>query len=218
METNNQNLPPLSLPPLEETKKINYVKKRIWFSRYKYIIILIAIFLIISAIVVPKVFHKDVKNIKVSGNQLSMILDKQTISAELSNKKSVEILINNGEMTSLNTANFVFITMEKVRYLEGKYQKSFIYCLSDGEEEAKESLLHMTVITKTKEAENNLRDIMKLIKKGNLVVTETVGQELLRINGLKNKQSSYGFIVVKKARPEVYFLLDNMNIIKEKYQ
>lgn len=221
METNNQNLPPtpsLSTPPFfEETKEVNYLEKKTWFSRYKYIIILIAIFLAIFSIVIPMVFHKDAKNIQISGDQVKMTLGKSNISAELATKSSVSFLINSGKMSSLNTGEFAVWPMEKVKYLEQKYT-DFIHCDSPGEEEGKSSLINIGLIAKTSTAEMKMRDTEKSVEKGNLVVVEIDGSELKNIQGLKREISSYGIFVVEKVRPDTYYLVDDLKIIKEKYQ
>jgi len=221
MDQQNINLPPVPPPPtppfFEKTKEIDCLEEKTWFSRYKYIIILTAIFLAVFVIVIPRVFHKDVKNIQISGDRVSMTLGKSNISAELATKSSASFLINSGKMSSLNTGEFAVIPMEQVRYLEQKYT-DFIHCDSPGEEEGKNSLINVGLIAKTSTAEMKMRDVEKLVEKGNLVVVEIYGSELKNIQGLKREISSYGIFVVEKVSPNIYYLIDDIKIIKEKYQ
>ncbi len=222
METDNQNLPPRptasSPPPIYEKKgEVYFVEDRSWLARNKYLVIFGAIFLIIMVVVLSKVLYKDAKNIQVSGNQVSMTLRKSNISAELVPESSASFLINSGKMSSLNTGEFAVWPMEKVKYLEQKYT-DFIHCDSPGEEEGKSSLIDIGLIAKTSTAEMKMRDVEKLVEKGYLVVVEIEGPELKNIKGLKREISSYGAFVVEKVKPNIYYLINDIKIIKEKYQ
>lgn len=222
MGQHNKNSP-FSFPEDEKVEKMNYPAGGASLIKSKYLIIfisivLVSIVLVVLGFAVFKGSHRDAKNIQVEGNHVTMTLGKQNITAELTTKTKESFLVNSGELSSLNTGEFNVIPMETVRYLEQKYT-DFIHCGSPGEEEGKSSLIYIGLIATTLTAEKEMKRVESLYKKGgNLVVIENTGSKLDKIEGLKREISNYGFIVTERVKPNIYYLVDDIKIVQERYQ
>jgi len=223
METNNQNLPPVPVPPLPPQKNdnINYIEPGTAKRQNKKTIIFAVVFVIIVVAVygvfIAKAFRKDAKNINASGNSVSITLGKSNISAQLASKEMASFVINAGKASSMNTGEFAVWPMEKVKYLEQKYT-DFIHCGSPGEAEGKSNLINISLIANSSAAERGLRKIEKLVEKGNLVVVEIDGSKLEQIQGLNPERTTSGMFVYEKVQPNAFYLIDDMRIVQEKYQ
>jgi len=200
---------PVPLPPAYGSSQ----SSRSWRTMGVVVLLSITSLLLMVVLTTPK---RDAKNIQIAGNRASMVLDNRTITGQLTEEYTPAIMINSGTMTSLNTGNFAIISMTQVAELEKKYQKNFIYCLGDGVEEAKAAIRSITLIAQNQEAEKKLAGLMPLVKKGNLVVIEIKGHGLTNVTGVENGGSHRR--VVYSGEAGNFFLLDDIAIIKEKYQ
>ena len=240
METNNQNLPPVPepldsqiptipkppmpplspkppLPPLppENTEEVNFIDPEISGSNNKKIIIW-SIFSVLAVIAVYGIYaavalRKDVKNIKVSGNQVNFSWQGNDISAQLGPKGTLSFFTNGGGLYSRNSANFAVIPMDKIRYLEQKYS-DFTHCGSPGEAEAKSSSSPVEIIANNANAEGNLGKLEELVKKGNIVVFEIDG------SSLQNMWINQSGKDLPMGSNMVFYLVDDVRIVEEKYQ
>nr|KKP60054.1 MAG: hypothetical protein UR55_C0018G0007 [Candidatus Nomurabacteria bacterium GW2011_GWF1_34_20]KKP62881.1 MAG: hypothetical protein UR57_C0010G0045 [Candidatus Nomurabacteria bacterium GW2011_GWE2_34_25]KKP65704.1 MAG: hypothetical protein UR64_C0020G0007 [Candidatus Nomurabacteria bacterium GW2011_GWE1_35_16]KKP82815.1 MAG: hypothetical protein UR85_C0013G0004 [Candidatus Nomurabacteria bacterium GW2011_GWF2_35_66]HAE36707.1 hypothetical protein [Candidatus Nomurabacteria bacterium] len=218
MEQQNINSSPIPPPPGSPLfKKIpeTSFNEKTWFDRYKYIIIYISIFVVIVAIQFQKYQDGGIKDIQVSGDKISMILENSEILADLDTPKTMSFLVNNA-FSSRNLGTLIVIPMDKVKYLEQKYT-DFTSCGSPGEEEGKSSIIHIGFILNNPDVNKTMDKISEMEKEGNLMIVEIDGSELKNLKGFKEEKIKYG-ITISKVKPDTYYLVDNIKIIKEKYK
>jgi hypothetical protein len=244
METNNQNLPPVPMSPKdyssnhsapsssvldpslqsskqqplfsdEMAQKIDYIDQGVSKEKNKKAVVLaigiMLIFFAIYGVFIAKALRKDAKNIEVSGDQVSMTWKGMNISAKLAPRKTIAIMTNGGQMDSRNDGNFMVIPMEKVKYLEQKYT-DFTHCGSPGEAEAISLYYPIEIFANSASSEMEMSKVNDLVKKGNLVVFEVDGSQLQQ-----TQINQSGKNLPMGSNFEIY-LVDNVRIIKEKYQ
>jgi hypothetical protein len=244
MKINNQNLPPVPTPPNskipippafpplppqsplppkppipplppEKIEEVNFIDPTISGNNNKKIIIW-SVVLILSVLAVYGIYaaaalRKDVKNIKVSGSQVNFTWQGNDISAQLGSKETLSFFTNGGGLYSRNSANFAVIPMDKIRYLKQKYS-DFTHCGSPGEAEAKSSSFPVELIANNANVERNLGKLEELVKKNNLVVFEIDGSPLQQMQiSQAGKNMSMGSNMV-------FYLIDDVRIVQEKYQ
>jgi hypothetical protein len=208
--------PPPPLPTAGMIQKVDFIDPNVSKEKNKKAVILAvsiaAFFFVIYGIFIAKAFRKDARNIKVSGDQMSMSWKGMDISAKLASKGTISFMTNGGQMDSRNTGLFGVIPMEKVKYLKQKYT-DFIHCDSPGESEAKSLEYNIEIFTNTATAEVQMSKINDLVKKGNLVVFEVDGSQLQQMQQIQAEKSN------PIMSPQLFFyLVDDVRIIDEKYQ
>lgn len=217
MEQQNINLspiPPAPGSPLFKKIPETSFNEKSWLDRYKYIIIYITIFIIIVVVQFQKYQNSGIKDIQVSGDKISMILEKSEILADLDTKKTMSFLVNNA-WSSPNYGTLAVIPMDKVVYLENKYS-DFTSCGSPGEEEGKSSIVNIGFVLNNPSVKMTMDKISKMEEGGNLMTIDIEGSELKNIKGFKEEKPKYG-ISITKIKPSIYYLVDDIKIIKEKY-
>lgn len=219
MDQNTNDVPTMP-PPQEELQQggdINSVKfidfrEESWFSRYKYILITITIFIVLVIIQMKKDENEGARDILISGTEISLTLDGSLITANLVKIKSTSFLINNAWIKG-NTGSLAVIPMDKVKYIEKKYNSDFMNCGSDGAEEGKNSTIIIGMIANNALVEMNMNKIAELAEKRNMAVIEIAGSQLKDMQGLT-------FIDVQGTSGSTnrnYYLVDSLNIISENY-
>jgi hypothetical protein len=158
-------------------------------------------------------YQRSAKDIKVSGNSVSMQWQGSDMTAQLTNKETISFFSNGGQMDSLNTGSFGVIPMDKVKYLEKKYT-DFIHCGSPGESEAKSIEYNIAVFPGNPAAEDAMGKISDLLKKGNLVVFELKGAKMENFQASKAGKT----FPVKMSSKLVFYLVDDAQIVQENYQ
>lgn len=156
--------------------------------------------------------RKSARNIKVSGNNITLTINNKDISARLAEKSTQSFLVDSGYMTSSNTGEFIIIPIEKAKSLEQSYP-DFLNCNSfDNIEGYKNNLILVEFIATNETAKKEMREATDIYKG----VIEISGSRLL-IPGQKENPDS-GLPAVFSKNPGIYYLIDDFQVNDRWYQ
>lgn len=241
MEPNNQNLPPVSpntqvpstpippkppLPPKPpippsppvagNMDQVNYADPDLVNRQNKKIVkAVIAVMIVVAlvGIIYMLVTRKGSSNVKVSGNQVKFQWQDTEITAQMAPRETIAFVTNGGQTESSDAGLFGVIPSTKVRYLEQKYT-DIIHCGSAGAEEVKSNEFSAYFIANDSNTKSSLQNLDKLMKKGNWVEFEIEGQPISQMQANQNGRN----VTIMSQSNLVFYLVDNLRIVRENYQ
>lgn len=175
-------------------------------------IIFLIIFLAIAVFVMPKVFYKISKNIQVNGNRVVIDYGKHHIVAETQPEDKESFLVNNGSASKLSDAWFWVIPMGRVKELKEQYG-DFTHCGSAGASAAQDSLCRLFLFAANPVAERKIKEVIKYSRNSPIIEIKAFK---LNIAGHTYKQEKYE--PFDPSSPELYYLVNDVTLIKERYQ
>ncbi|MDD5195304.1 MAG: hypothetical protein PHQ96_06515 [Candidatus Omnitrophica bacterium] len=176
----------------------------------KKLIILIVSIIIVAFILFSKPAAKGpegARNIKIQGNYVSMMLNNKKITAQLEEKSTKSFVVDSGDLISANTGEFFVVPLEKL----GSFPDS-VNCESLTHQLYKDNTMFIGFIALNPSAELELEKVASLHKG----VIEIVGSEIKKETNNK-EMPRRGFSAILQSSPSIYYLVDEIKIVKEKY-